>query len=391
MPDAEETLSANAILDLRAAPDEWWSVICGLRTVVRAILTLQHAGVGQVTLVGELAERAVAEFRRHSGHRIEVGITNEVAEPDGATSLLFTTPVVFARATVRALIERGDGQRVEVPSTLPEGVPGFLTGASGRDQRLEAGRQIRRFCRKPMLQSGLASVTLLQPIGLQICRLLSRTPITPNMLTILGFMIGLAALPLLWHGGKIEIVIAASLLFLNNLLDQLDGEIARMKFQFSPLGDKLDHSLDEIFKMLILAPMGVGLTHATGQDIWMILGWVGTGARLAYVAVLQYYVWRFGGTTSTTTNFRFWYRVRSPGAAPVKPPPAGDDSKIRARYFLRKDFVFTLYFVFGLFHWLVVPFLLSVFGAIEYGLIAVIQFVFFHKRVQFQTYYEGEV
>jgi len=391
MSDADNTVSAEAILDLREDPDEWWAVICGLRTVVRAVLTLQHAGFERVTLVGGLAERALAAFQLHSGHRIDVHIAEEVAETDGEPGLLFETPVVFASATARALAERCDGKRLEVPTSLPDGAPGFLTGASGRAQRLEASRQLRHACRKPMLQSGMVSVTLLQPLGLQICRVLGRTPITPNMLTVLGFLIGLASLPLLWNGGRLEVAIAASLLFANNLLDQLDGEIARMKFQFSPIGDKLDHSLDEVFKMLVLAPMGVGLTHATGQEIWMIVGWVATGARLAYVAVLQYYVLRFGDKTSTTTNFRFWYKVPRPGAPPVKASSAGGGSKLKARYFLRKDFVFTLYFVFGLAHWLVVPFVLSVVGAIEYGLIAIIQFVFFHRRVQFQGYYQGEV
>jgi hypothetical protein len=232
-------------------------------------------------------------------------------------------------------------------------------------------------------------VYILQPLGQQLCRALCRTPLTPNHLTIIGFIIGIAALPLLWTGGQTEIAIAAVLLFVNNVFDQLDGEIARMKVQMSPFGDRLDHTLDEIFKIAVVPAMGMGLTAQTGQDVWMILGWAGGAGRVIYTFMMQYYLRRFGGPTATTTNFRFWYRVPPEGAPPPPAPKPGDDNKFRARFLLRKDFMHTAYFAFGLVNFIQAPFLLTAFGALEYGLLAIIQLTLFHRRVGFQTYYKG--
>ncbi len=376
---------ANVVIDLSDDADGWFARVAGLHTVVRALLSLQYGGVTSVTLVGDRAARAETLFGSHPNAKLTLSLADNLPESDGL--LLFRTPVVFFSSTARTLCQRAQEHGFEVTPELAEEVSGYLAGARNATERRDAAREIRRSCRKPMFQSGIASVTILQPIGLQLCRAIGRTPLTPNMLTIFGFILGLAALPLLWHGGRVEIVIAAVLLFINNIFDQIDGQLARMKYLFSPLGERLDHGLDTLYKGLLLAPMGMGLYHATGQEIWMICGWVGSGARLTYTGTIYYYLWRFGNDKSTTTNVRFWYRLGTK-ERPKKPEaPTG----IKVKYFFRKDFMHTFYFVFGLFYSLEVPFLWASAGGIADGAVALIQLTFFHNRVQFQDVYLGDV
>jgi phosphatidylglycerophosphate synthase len=393
---SRDELHTDVVLDLRDDPDGWFASVCGLRNVVRALVSLSHAGFAAATVVGDDAGRAIDLYHQHSLYRRDperalVATAAAVPPAPGERAVLvFRAPVVFSSLAARALAQTAEG-RSDVPDELPRGLPGFLTRASTSAERRGAAAAIRRACGKPMLQSGIASVYLLQPMAQVFNRVLCRTSLTPNVITVLGFLVGMAALPLLWHGGTTEMIIAVCLLFLNNMLDQIDGQLARMKYLFSTYGEKLDHYLDEITKVVILAPIGMGLFHATGYEIWMILGWAGSGARLLYALTLAYYVENFGGTDATTTNFRFWYRVPRDGSDSKQSAAAPSSGGIKLRYFLRKDFIHSAYFAFGVFGLLEIPFVVAAFGAIEYGVISIIQLTLFHRRVGFQRSYHGDV
>ena len=71
------------------------------------------------------------------------------------------------------------------------------------------------------------------------------------------------------------------------------------------------------------------------------------------------------------------------------PKPPENPNTIKSRFFLRKDFVHTAFFVFGLANLLQAPFLLTVLGALQYGTTSLIQLLFFHRKVQIGTDYHG--
>jgi phosphatidylglycerophosphate synthase len=367
--------------------------VCGLRNVVRVLCALQHAKVQEVTVVGPEASRAEAEFRKHplckraGDAALQVTCASEL-ESEGQHALLFDRPVVLSSVTIKALLAEGSPR---VPGHLPEGMAGFLAPASTAAERRKATNLVLGSVGKPMLNSGIASVYLLQPLAKVLNRPLCHTPITPNQVTIFAFFLGLAALPLLWNGGRSEVILAVSLLLVANILDQIDGQLARIKFLFSSYGEKLDHYLDEIIKVLLLAPIGIGLTHATGHEAWTYVGWIASGAQFFYTGAMFYYLRRFGGKDASGTNFRFWYKVKPPGTEPAKPKVPASPNAIKGRFFLRKDFVHTMFFVFGVANLIEAPFLLTVFGAVMYGSISLIQLIFFHSKVQIAGDYHGGV
>ena len=391
---------ATVAIDLRNDPEGWFAHVCGLRNVVRVLCALQHAGVQEVYLIGNTepgqrgSSRAQAEFAKHPLARrakeraIKVHCAAELALAEGQPALLFDRPLVLSSATIKALLASGIA---EVPERLPPGMTGFLAPAGTQSERREATRLVLGSVGKPMINSGIASVYLLQPLAKVLNRPLCHTPITPNQVTILGFLLGLASLPLLRDGGRTQVILAVSLLLVANVLDQIDGQLARIKFLFSSYGEKLDHYLDEIIKVLLFAPIGIGLTHATGQEAWTYVGWIAAGAQLFYTAAMFYYMRRFGGKGASSTNFRFWYKVKTQGSETETPRAPESPNAIKGRFFLRKDFVHTMFFAFGVANLIEAPFLLTVFGAVLYGSISLIQLVFFHSKVQIAGDYHGGV
>lgn len=69
----------------------------------------------------------------------------------------------------------------------------------------------------------------------------SRTGVTPNMVTITGFVLMLAVCWLFYHG---QYAAGLALGWFMTYLDTVDGKLARVTVQSSPVGHLLDHGMD---------------------------------------------------------------------------------------------------------------------------------------------------
>ena len=95
-----------------------------------------------------------------------------------------------------------------------------------------------------------------------IVNLLARTPVTPNMLTWLGFLITIGAAIIiatehLWIGGIVVLVAG--------LFDMLDGALARVTNRVTRFGGILDSTLDRLSEAALLLSLLV--VYARGQDV----------------------------------------------------------------------------------------------------------------------------
>lgn len=390
---AEATL---AVIDLRDGDKAWFGDTSGLPVVVRTLLCLRHAGFKEAVLVGrELGERAKRKVEKHPYHAIELSIADDMPEPDERPRLIFSTQVVLPSSTAEALAELATPEGFEVPTELPEGMDGFLLPARTKPERRVAARALRNACRKPVEDAGAVSALVLQHIALQISRPISHLPITPNAITIAAFFIGLGTVPFFLDGSRSMILIASCMLMVNNVMDDLDGEIARIKYRFSSLGERLDHVADMLLGVILPAPVGIGLTAATGYQIFEILGWAGSVGWLTYTLTVQYYVSKVRHT-GYTTGFRFWYRIPKGETSKIYVPEPtkiikGPKRYLQSKYLFRKDFAYSLYFLTGLIWYHEIAFTLSIFGGIEYGLLSLIQLTLFHNKVQFRGSHLGSV
>jgi phosphatidylglycerophosphate synthase len=152
--------------------------------------------------------------------------------------------------------------------------------------------------------------------SMRITRVLARRSLalTPNHVTITAIIVGLLASVLASRGGYLAVALGGVLLELNSILDSCDGELARLRFQYSKLGQWLDNLSDDIVDNVFLAAVGYGIGGP-----WR---WLGLAAGCGRVLVsLVTYLDVFRRTrTGDVFAFRFWFESDKQTADDVYDP-----------------------------------------------------------------------
>ena len=139
--------------------------------------------------------------------------------------------------------------------------------------------------------------------SMRITRVLARRSLalTPNHVTVCAIVVGLCASLLAARGGYVAVALGGVLLELNSILDSCDGELARLRFQYSKLGQWLDNLSDDIVDNVFLAAVGYGLGGA-----WRWLG-LAAGAGRVLVSLVTYLDVFRRTRTGDVFAFRFWF------------------------------------------------------------------------------------
>jgi len=134
-----------------------------------------------------------------------------------------------------------------------------------------AERQLLRNLIKPT--DGPISKFLNRPISLSISKYLVNTDITPNTISFISFILSIPAAYLFFKNiSYIYILLAGLLTQISSIIDGVDGEIARLKYQQSKYGARLDSCLDRYSDALIIFGMthGYWILYGRGELIWFI-------------------------------------------------------------------------------------------------------------------------
>jgi phosphatidylglycerophosphate synthase len=137
-------------------------------------------------------------------------------------------------------------------------------------------------------------------VSLRLTRLLARTPVSPNQISVLALTIGLGAAILIALGGRTAQAVGGFLIALQSILDSCDGELARLRFQFSRFGQWLDNIADDITDSTLTLALGA----ATQDPIWIAAGVSAACARAVSQMFLYAWVRRLGGDF---WDFRWWF------------------------------------------------------------------------------------
>ncbi len=116
-----------------------------------------------------------------------------------------------------------------------------------------------------------------------ITLVLSRTPVTPNQVTLASAALGIAAGVVIARGGRWTPVCGALLLQLSVVLDDVDGELARLTQRFSPLGEWLDNIADTVAHLAVFAGIAVAVARQSGAQAL-----AGSGALLLSGVVITF-------------------------------------------------------------------------------------------------------
>lgn len=116
------------------------------------------------------------------------------------------------------------------------------------------------------------SVAMGGPIGNVINALIGDLAwVTPNRITLAGFVAKLAAVPALVGGGPGALIAAAILLQVSVICDCMDGSLARYRKRPSALGAYLDKVTDAIGYTAVFGAFGWRVHHDTGDATALVL------------------------------------------------------------------------------------------------------------------------
>ncbi len=173
-----------------------------------------------------------------------------------------------------------------------EGVGSLAYIPGAPDRQMTRRRDFRRQSETLLGESGLSNDSLMdrlvtRQISRQLTRFFVMTPLTPNQITFIAMIIGLFSAACFWSGGYEASLAGALLLLLSAWVDCADGEVARLKFQESPLGGVLDIWADNIVHAAAFFSIGMGLYFSTENGIYKTLGTLAVVGSLVSFALLQ--------------------------------------------------------------------------------------------------------
>jgi phosphatidylglycerophosphate synthase len=101
-------------------------------------------------------------------------------------------------------------------------------------------------------------------ISRALTRALVGLGLTPNQVTFASLLAGVTAAWLLWNATPLSACLGVVAYSMAVILDHADGDVARLTFQESPLGARLDVLVDGLVQALVMLALGVTAGRAGG-------------------------------------------------------------------------------------------------------------------------------
>jgi phosphatidylglycerophosphate synthase len=235
-----------------------------------------------------IAEAAKLEPKGDGALEAAAGGGNEAAagegDEDGRVGIMVASPEFLADQTVGKDAGSSDEGLVDVYVRLRDG--GRKKGAvetarlaSSFWHRVEKPADLRP-ARDALFQSlgkpidGFISRHFNRPVSQAVSKRISNLPFTPNQISAVVFLIGLAAAGVTLLMDWVWVAVGAVLFHAASVFDGVDGEIARVKFQATKFGALLDSILDHIVMVAWILAIGYVIYWRGGSFFYPILGYV---------------------------------------------------------------------------------------------------------------------
>ena len=248
-------------------------VVAGLRQLDRLALAVDEYAVAErspgpipvCVLWTSIQPEAKERFPQH-GRLTHLSFTDDfrqfAAEKAGAGYfLVMNTRVVLRRNTLFSILRSGVGRTGPLrivpgaelsPQAEERTMPLAEDGAAHGQwfylhEKREIGATERQlFAGTGKSQDGLVSRFVNRPVSRLVSRWLVRSRVKPNQLTLLLTAIPVVGSLFLLRGDYLGFALGAFLFQVHSALDGCDGEIARVKYQDSAAGQRLDGLCDRI-------------------------------------------------------------------------------------------------------------------------------------------------
>jgi len=215
-----------------------------------------HRSVGALAIApadAALARQALAELEAHLDHQT-----------------LLVSPHEFVEWCALALVRSG----IPVRSTVIVAVP--WTRSDNAEVRRSVQEQLAQVSNERIaalqanrIDDGFYSTFIVRKISKVFTRVALSWGLSPNVITVISFLVGLGAAASFAAGSRSWLIAGALLLQLSLVIDCVDGEVARATSRFSTLGAWLDASTDRVKEYAAYAGLAIGAARE-GLDAWWI-------------------------------------------------------------------------------------------------------------------------
>ena len=131
--------------------------------------------------------------------------------------------------------------------------------------------------------------TFYRPIGFKIAKLLKNTSITPNMITVLSIFVGVGAGFLFYYDNLLYNIGGILLLVCANILDCVDGQLARLTGIKSKIGRILDGFAGDLWFASIYIGFALRLANEYGTYWFFALAVLSGMSHLFQANITDYY------------------------------------------------------------------------------------------------------
>jgi phosphatidylglycerophosphate synthase len=275
-------------------------------------LTNEEAAGAALRVAGlTVLERAVKQLRR-TGRKVVIAATGDAAHlagtlhlPDGQAPEVI--PVSSAQEIAGLVARLGAGAQLVPANVVRPHNRSLDDGLTVVDEPSRRAAEDAIFDELRRGDLGVVARYLNKPISFRITRhLLCRLPITPNQVTLGAAVVGLAGAALVALGHPACLVLGLFLAHAQSVLDGCDGELARVRFQQSDIGEWLDTIVDDGLNFCLVLALGVGLWRLLGDGTYLVAGLSGAAMLLVYNAVAYRELLR-QGEGGEVLKVRWWF------------------------------------------------------------------------------------
>jgi phosphatidylglycerophosphate synthase len=269
-------------------------VVAGLPLVLRLALDAQQAGASCIVVPND------ASFMRAALRDARLRIQVSDAIPNGARVLRVPANFVVHRGLFKSIFERDAADPASpresdlATETIAFDAPYAFSPLAVVDSSSAAEAEQRLFhaLRKP--QDGWTSRYLNRYISLAISRWLVKTPLRPNQVSVGILGVGVAGAWLASRGGYGNLLVGAFCFQAQSVLDGCDGEMSRVTYRGSRMGEWLDTVGDDLTNYGFFTGAALGLYKTSQNPLYLVAGAVTVVSGLIGSGLEYRYLIRIG-------------------------------------------------------------------------------------------------
>ena len=238
--------------------------IAGLTVTDRLVVTAHRAGCAPIFVVCEEAPSLAraAELEIQVTHVTSVTAFQETRAP-----MLWIERSVLVEVRDVANVVAMGGQLISAESgplpvrmAVPEPKPIIASPLAMLISNAASAATAERKLWASLTSSadGIVDRFFNRPLGRPLSKFLARTSISPNLVSLVSIVTGVASA---WFFARGDFVIGALVFQLCAIIDCVDGDLARALFKQSRLGKWLDLAGDQVVHFSVFAAIGLGVAR----------------------------------------------------------------------------------------------------------------------------------